>query len=105
MSELDDRGSSKLLQQLFGAGGPKSHAEVAKILGINIERARIVRWWWFGQPAIDRFFGTFEVGPDHIGELAGLLIRNGLVVDGFPLGKPAIDRAILNVSNVPHELR
>jgi len=105
MSDLEDRGSTKMLQQLFGANAPKSHAEVTKALGLSAERVKIVRWWWYGQPAVDRFFGTLELNPDHIGDVAGSLIKNGLVIDGFPLGKPAIDRAILNVSNVPHEMR
>ncbi len=34
----------------------------------------------------------------------GRLIKGGYVVDGFPFGLPAIDAAIINVSNVPHEV-
>ncbi len=105
MSDLEDRGSTKMLQQLFGANAPKTHAEVAKALGLSAEAAKIVRWWWKGQPAIDQFFGTIEMKSDQFGNIAGSLIKNGLVVDGFPFGLPAIDRVILNVSNVPHEMR
>ena len=104
MSDLEDRGSTKMVQQLFGSNAPKGHAEVAKALGLSAD-VKIVRWWWLGQPGPDQFFGTLELDLARLGDVAGSLIKGGLVIDGFPLGKPAIDRAILNVSNVPHEMR
>ncbi len=44
--------------------------------------------------------------PEFVGGLAGQLIKSGLVVEGFPLGKPGvIDMAGLNVSNLPAAIR
>jgi len=104
MSKVEDRGSTKMLQELFGDDQPKTHVEVAKALGLS-STVKIVRWWWLGQPGPDQFFGTLEMNPAQVGEVAGSLIKNGLSIDGFPLGLPAIDRAVLNVSNVPREMR
>ena len=99
------RGSTKMLEQLFGGKPPETHADVSKALGLTTSNIKLERWWWKGQPAFDEFFVSVRVSPDAVGELATRLIKGGLVIDGFPIGKPAIDAAILNISNVPREMR
>ena len=48
---------------------------------------------------------VLQVQPEAVGDVASRLIKAGFVIDGFPIGKPAVDAAILNVSNVPLEMR
>jgi hypothetical protein len=93
-----------MLEQLFGGRPPETHADVAKALGITASNIKLERWWWKGQPAPDVFFASVRVSPEAVGELAGRLIKAGLVIDGFPIGKPAFDAAILNITNVPREI-
>ncbi len=105
MNETGGRGSTKLMHELFGGRAPETHEDVAKALGLSVERVKLLRWYLKGQPVPDWFYASVQVRPELVGEVAGTLIRNGLVVDGFPIGKPAIDAAILNISNLPLEAR
>ena len=105
MAQHEDRGSAKLLQELFGGKPPETHAEAIKALGISANNVKLIRWWWKGQPVPDWFFASVHVQPEAVGDIASRLIRAGFVVDGFPLGTPVVDGAILNVSNIPHEMR
>jgi hypothetical protein len=105
MSPADDRGSTKLLHELFGGKVPESHEEVARALGVKADSVKLLRWWVKGTPRPDWFHASFRVHPDLVGDVVGRLIKGGYVVDGFPFGLPAIDAAIINVSNVPHEVR
>jgi hypothetical protein len=106
MAQSEDRGSTKMMEQLFGSKAPKTHADVTKALGLSGDKIKLLRWWIKGQPAPDWFFASFQVPSDMIGEVAGRLIKGGLVIDGFPVGlPPSVDGAIINVSNVPQEVR
>jgi hypothetical protein len=105
MAQSDDRGSTKMMQDLFGDKPPETPADVAKALGLSLDTVKLLRWWIKGQPRPDWFFASVQVRPDTIGEVAGRLIKGGLVIEGFPIGKPALDAAIINVSNVPLEVR
>lgn len=106
MKDDTERGSAKLMEMLAGGKTPLSEAAMATAFGVSAERFTIDRWWIKGQPRPDVFWVNLRVKPEFIGELAGQFIKNGLVVEGFPLGKPGvIDAAGLNVSNLPAAIR
>ena len=106
MNEQETSGSAKLMAMLAGEKAQLSEAAMAKALGISAKDFIIDRWWIKGQPRPDIFWATLRVKPDLVGGLAGQLIKGGLVVEGFPLGKPGIiDMAGLNVSNLPGAIR
>jgi hypothetical protein len=105
MAQHEDRGSTKMLQELFHGAVPDTHAEAVKALGLSADAVKLIRWWWKGQPRPDWFYASLQVRPEAVGDIASRLIKAGFVIDGFPIGKPAVDGAILNVSNVPLEMR
>ena len=105
MAQHEDRGSTKMLQELFHGAAPETHADAVKALGVTAESVKLIRWWWKGQPRPDWFFASLQVRTEAVGDVASRLIKAGFVIDGFPIGKPAVDAAILNVSNVPLEMR
>ena len=96
------RGSEKLLAQLFGESLSEKQisraVEEARATGL-----RIVRWWWFGQPAIDQIIATLQVDRPSLGptveRLAGM--HSGAMqvnLDVFPYGIPAPDFFHVNVA-------
>lgn len=97
----EERGSEKLLQELFGGAAPASEAEVARAFGIQVERAKILGWWIRGQPKPDWFHGKFQVTIDDVGPAIASIVKQGFIVEGFPLGKPRPDWVLLNVQNLP----
>lgn len=104
MKDNDDRGSAKLMAMI--GKGELNEADFAKALGVTATQFTIDRWWWKGQPRPDIFWASLRVRPELVGNLAGQFIKEGLVVEGFPLGKPGvIDMAGLNISNLPGALR
>ncbi len=106
MTETTERGSAKLMSMLSGAKPELSEAAMASAFGVRPEHFVIDRWWIKGQPRPDIFWANLRVKPEFVGSLASEFIRNGLVVEGFPIGKPGIvDAAGLNVSNLPSALR
>lgn len=106
MKEDTERGSAKLMEMLAGEKAQFSEATMAKAFGVSAEQFIIDRWWIKGQPRPDIFWANLRVKPEFVGQLAGQFIKSGLVVEGFPLGKPGvIDAAGLNVSNLPTAIR
>lgn len=106
MNEQDERGSAKLMDMLAGEKGGISPATMAKAFGVSGNDFLIERWWVKGQPRPDVFWAQLRVKPELVGNLAAQLIKNGLVIEGFPLGKPGVlDMAGLNVSNLPAAIR
>lgn len=106
MKEDAERGSAKLMEMLSGGKAHLNEAAMATAFGVSAEKFIIDRWWIKGQPRPDVFWANLRVKPEFIGDLAGQFIKNGLVVEGFPLGKPGvIDMAGLNVSNLPAAIR
>jgi hypothetical protein len=96
------RGSEKLLAQLFGESLSekqiRSAVDEARASGL-----RIVRWWWYGQPAIDQIVATLQVDRPSLGptveRLAGM--HSGAMqvnLDVFPFGIPAPDFFHVNVA-------
>ena len=106
MKDDSDRGSAKLMEMLAGGKEKLSEAAMAKAFGVTEGQFTIDRWWIKGQPNPDIFWINVRTKPEFVGELAGQFIRRGLVVEGFPLGKPGvIDAAGLSLSNLPAALR
>jgi hypothetical protein len=96
-----DRGSEKLIAELFGSGEAVSQEAVAKAFGIQLDKAELLAWWIRGQPRPDWFFGKFKVPIDQVGPAVGSIISRGFVLEGFPLGKPRPDSVLLNVTSQP----
>jgi hypothetical protein len=106
MKDEEARGSAKLMELLGGEKGQLTESAMAKAFGVSADQFVIDRWWMKGQPHIDVFWATLRVKPEFVGGLAGQLIKSGLVIEGFPLGKPAVvDMAGLTVSNLPAAIR
>jgi hypothetical protein len=106
MKDDEMRGSAKLMEMLGGSKGQLTEATMAKAFGLVDGQFILDRWWIKGQPNPDVFWANLRAKPDVIGSLVGQLIKGGLVVEGFPLGKPGvIDMAGLNVSNLPAAIR
>jgi hypothetical protein len=106
MKDDEARGSAKLMEMLSGDKAMLSESAMAKAFGVSADQFTIDRWWIKGQPRPDVFWATLRMKPEFVGGLAGQLIKGGLVVEGFPLGKPGIvDMAGLNVSNLPAAIR
>ena len=104
-----ERGSEKVLHHLFGADGKPSPEQLAKAIATAQETAgfKIVRWWWFGQPAIDRFIGEFHVEATQVGGFVQNLVgRNNeklaIGVEVFPLGIPVPDLFRVNATIDQH---
>jgi hypothetical protein len=105
MTQSSERGSTKLMHELFDGKVPETHVDAMRALGITVEQAKLLRWWIKGQPRPDWFFASFQVRPENFGDIAGRLIKAGLVVEGFPFGLPVVDGAIINATNIPAEVR
>lgn len=102
METDQERGSVRLLREMFGDRMPESHADVAKAFGVDTSGIKLWRWWWKGQPRPDWFYGTFEVPIDQFGDIASRFVKRGIVLDSIGIGVVAIDSVLVNVSNMPH---
>lgn len=101
-----ERGSVKMIERLFGGKPPNEPEALIHALKLAPADVRVLRWWWKGQPAPDVIFGTVQVDLVKAGSLLSALLQHGLIVDSFPIGKPAVfDSALINFTNVPHEMR
>lgn len=106
MKDQEARGSAKLMEMLAGEKAQLSESAMAEAFGLSADEFVIDRWWIKGQPRPDIFWANLRVKPEFVGALAGRLILNGVVVEGFPLGKPGfVDMAGLNISNLPSAIR
>ena len=90
---MAERGSEKL-SELFG-GEKVSREDLAKALA-GLDGRAIKRWWWYGQPAIDRIVATIQVEKPAAGRIIDNLVNShsGAVQVGlevFPLGIPVCD--------------
>lgn len=104
--EAEVRGSDKLMEMLGSSKGQLSEAMMAKAFGLTDGQFILDRWWLKGTPNPEVFWVNLRAKPDVVGGLVGQLLKSGLVVEGFPLGKPGVvDMAGLNVSNLPAAIR
>lgn len=106
MNKDEQRGSAKLMAMLAGENVQLSESVMAQAFGVSADQFVIERWWTKGLPAPDVFWISLRVKPEFVGNLAGQLIKHGLVIEGFPRGlPPVVDMAGLNVSNLPAAIR
>ncbi|AMV47844.1 hypothetical protein [Paraburkholderia caribensis] len=106
MKNEEKRGSARLMELLAGEKTHVSEATLAKAFGLSADQFVIERWYTKGIPDPEVFVATLRLKPEVVGSVAGELIKNGLIVEGFPLGKPGVvDMATLNVSNLPAAIR
>lgn len=101
MAEQGASGSEKLWERLFHAEPPKE-AHLAEMLQTAASEVKVVRWWWYGQPAIDLIKGSIDIpAAAAAGAIGGLLkqhnadVQVGLEV--FPYGIPVPDWVRVNV--------
>jgi hypothetical protein len=98
------RGSDKILGQLFGDAAPTDRDGLARAVAAAREGGlRVVRWWWKGQPAIDSIRAQLDVGPEEAGGVAQALVGlhapgAGLAVEVFPYGIPKLDGVRFDVT-------
>ena len=95
----EQRGSAKLLSRAFDKG-MLTHAELRKAVDDAKVNFQIVRWWWYGQPAIDKILGSIEVEAGAAGEVMQDLVDLngegvGVVFRVFPRGIPPITDGVL----------
>jgi hypothetical protein len=101
MTTQQARGSAKLWSRMFDKDAP-AHEELAKAITGSREGYKVLRWWKYGQPAIDLIKGTIEVAPEN----AGAVIQNFIghhgkevqvTLEVFPYGIPFPDIVRLDV--------
>ena len=99
-----ERGSDKILSQLFGDAAPADREGLARAVTAARESGlRVVRWWWRGQPAIDLIRAQLDVRPEEAGGVAQGLVGlhgpgAGLAVEVFPYGIPKLDGVRFDVT-------
>lgn len=101
MSKKNVRGSTKLWENVFEAA-PPSHDQLTKALGAARQDFKVVRWWWYGQPAIDLVRATIDVQAATAGQLFQEIVGQSgeetqITLDAFPYGIPKPDWVRLNV--------
>lgn len=101
MSKGNVRGSTKLWERVFETG-PPSREEMTKAVGAARQDFKVVRWWWYGQPAIDLVKITVDVQPATVGQVFQDIIgvhgqETQITLDAFPYGVPKLDGVRLNV--------
>ena len=95
MARTAIRGSTKLWADLFEKE-PPTDEELSRAIAAAGESFRVLRWWKYGQPAVDRVTATIDVGLDDAGgTIAGILGVHGrgvqVTVHAFPHGIPTPD--------------
>lgn len=89
------RGSSRLREMLFESKTP-SHEDLLRAIAGAREDFKVLRWWKYGQPAIDRIKATLDVQTERVGGVIQELISgHGVEVqvglDVFPYGLPQLE--------------
>lgn len=102
MAQEAARGSAKLWDRVFDTDAP-TDAQLGEAVARGGESYRVLRWWKYGQPAIDRIKTTLDVATidsgrliqDILGSAAGN--RSNIVLEAFPYGLPKLDRTQIDV--------
>jgi len=96
------RGSEKLWDRIFEQ--EPTHAKLGDAVAAARENYKVLRWWKYGQPQIDRIKATFDVATDQSGALIQDILqsaggnRANISLDAFPYGLPQIERVQVNVT-------
>jgi hypothetical protein len=101
MATEQERGSAKLWSRVFDKDAP-AQEELVKAIAGSREGYRVLRWWKYGQPAIDLIKATLDVRPEYAGELIQDIIGSHgkdlqVTLGVFPYGVPVPDGVRLDV--------
>ena len=97
------RGSEKLWDRIFEQDQP-THAKLGEAVAAARQSYRVLRWWKYGQPAIDRIRTTLDVAAADSGSLIQDILnsaggnRANIVLEAFPYGLPQLERVQVNVT-------
>jgi len=96
-----ERGSSKLWDSLTKGKAPDGQ-KLASMLSAAQGEYKIERWWWYGQPRIDRIKFDVQTPVDQFADFAGSLLKQhgekvAVTFEVFPIGVVAIDAVRLKV--------
>ena len=104
MAQEAARGSAKLWDRVFESE-PPAQADLGKAVTSARESYKVLRWWKYGQPQIDRIKATLDVQSDAAGSLLQDILNAGagsqranVILDAFPYGTPRVDRVQINVT-------
>jgi hypothetical protein len=89
MATPGERGSGKVLGQIFGEATVSRQQLAEAIEQASASGLRLERWWWKGQPHPDWFKAVVRVGPEEISNTLSQLISihsdvNQLSLEVFP---------------------
>ena len=97
------RGSEKLWDRIFEQDQP-THAKLGDAVAAARVNYKILRWWNYGKPAIDRVKTTLDVPTAESGSLIQDILHSAagnkanITLEAFPYGLPQIDRVQVNVT-------
>jgi len=97
------RGSEKLWDRIFENDQP-TYAKLGEAVAAARVNYKILRWWNYGKPAIDRVRTTLDVATAESGSLIQDILhaaagnRANIVLEAFPYGLPQLDRVQVNVT-------
>jgi hypothetical protein len=94
------RGSTHLLARLFD--GEPTDEQLGAALASARDEYRVLRWWKYGQPAVDAVRARLDVSALQLGGVLNdiLKLHNELMqitVEVFPYGIPSLDGAQVNL--------
>ncbi len=103
MAQEAARGSVKLWDRVFDTE-PPTQAALGEKLASARETYKVLRWWKYGQPAIDRIRTTLDVATVDSGGLIQEILNSAggnkanIILDAFPYGLPKLDRVQVDVT-------
>ena len=103
MAQEAARGSVKLWDRVFETEPPTQAALGEQVAGAR-ETYKVLRWWKYGQPAIDRIRTTLDVATAESGGLIQEILNSAggnkanIILDAFPYGLPKLDRVQVDVT-------
>src|SRR5262249_24617087 len=99
-----ERGSQRMLQELFGSSGAPSNDDIKRALGLTVDDPEVRWWWWKGTPPMFvELYAELEVERERAGQVVQRLIsdpQSELSVEVSSIGAQARGLT-LSVSNVP----
>lgn len=102
MEKDNKRGSAKLWEKAFEKNAP-SPKELNKALAEARQSYKVLRWWKYGQPAIDLIKATIQVKTEDVGStVQDIMSINGGAIQAtaecFPFGIPFPEGIFINVA-------